>query len=145
MLGGTASLDASAVFWERWRAHVKELLPGIHGHQKKTLAFFVIGIVVSGSTVLHRVAECIRVQGINPATMTRIERRRARLIANDRLVVTNIWELFLSQMRSLWQGKSLRFMLDGPPCRADATIMDLGFWVHSRVLPVAWAVMPGGA
>jgi hypothetical protein len=52
-------MDASAVLWERWRAQVKELLPRIHGHQKKTLALFVIGIVLSGSAVLQRVAEVL--------------------------------------------------------------------------------------
>ncbi len=38
-------MDASALLWERWRAQVKELFPRIHGHQKKTLALFVMGIV----------------------------------------------------------------------------------------------------
>lgn len=38
-------MDASIVGWERWREQVKEFLPGIHSHQKKTLALFVIGII----------------------------------------------------------------------------------------------------
>jgi hypothetical protein len=45
MLGGTASLDASALVWEPWRVQVQEVFPKIHGHHKKTLAVFVIGIV----------------------------------------------------------------------------------------------------
>jgi hypothetical protein len=32
-------------------------LPGLHGHQKKTLALFVLGIVLAGSAVMQRVAE----------------------------------------------------------------------------------------
>ena len=40
-----------------WHEQLKELLPGIHGHQKKTLAFFVLGIVLSGCAVMQRVAE----------------------------------------------------------------------------------------
>ncbi len=36
----------------------------------KTLAVFVIGIVLSGSAILQRVAESISLQGINPAKMT---------------------------------------------------------------------------
>ncbi len=135
-------MDASALLWERWSAQVKELLPAIHGHQKKTLAFFVIGIVLSGSTVLQRVTESISLQGINPAKMTSIERRLARFIANDRVVVTKIWDDFLSQVLVFWRGKSLRFVLDGTPLRDDATIVYLGLLVHSRVLPVAWTVMP---
>jgi len=109
-------MDASAVLWECWRAQVKELLPGIHGHQKKTLALFVIGIVLSGSAVLQRVAEGISLQGINPAKMTSIERRLARFLANDRVKGTKIWDDFLSQVLGFWHGKSLRFVLDCTPC-----------------------------
>jgi hypothetical protein len=135
-------MGASIVLWERWREQVKELLPGIHGHQKKTLALFVIGIILSGSAVLQRVAEGISLQGINPAKMTSIERRLARFIANDRVVVTSIWNAFLAQVLPFWQGKPMRFVLDCTPFRDDATIVYLGLLVHSRVLPVAWAVMP---
>ncbi len=47
-----------------------------------------------------------------------------------------------SQVLVFWHGESLRFVLDGTPLRDDATIVYLGLLVHSRVLPVAWAVMP---
>lgn len=58
-------MDASALLWEQWRAQVKALFPKIHGHQKTTLALFVIGIVLAGSAVLQRVAEGSSVHGIN--------------------------------------------------------------------------------
>lgn len=109
-------MDASAVLWERWSAQVKELFPKIHGHQKKTLALFVIGIVLTGNAVLQRVAEGISLHGIDPAKMTSIERRLARFLANDRVVVTNVWDVFLSQVLVFWHGKSLRFVLDCTPC-----------------------------
>jgi hypothetical protein len=114
----------------------------MHGHQKKTLALFVIGMVLAGSAVLQRVAESVSVHGINPAKMTSLERRLARFIANERVVVTKIWNAFLSEVLPFWQGKPMRFILDGTPLRADATIVYLGLLVYSRVLPVAWAVMP---
>jgi hypothetical protein len=136
-------MDASALLWERWSAQVKELFPRIHGHQKKTLGLFVIGIVLAGSVVMQRVAEGISLHGINPAKMTSIERRLARFIANDRVVVSKIWEDFLSQVLPFWQGKPLRFVLDCTPIGRDATIVYLGVLVHSRVFPLAWAVMPG--
>ena len=113
-------MDASALLWERWKAQVKELFPKIHGHQKKTLALFVMGIVLSGSAVLQRVAEGISLQGINAAKMTSMERRLARFIANDRVEVTKIWEDFLSEVLPFWHGKPLRFVLDGTPFRDDA-------------------------
>lgn len=98
--------------------------------------------MLSGSPVQQQVAERLRVQGINPAKMTRSERRRARFLATDRLVVPKIWEHVVSQMRSLWQGTSLRFVLDWTPFRDEAPGVSVGLLVPSRVLPGAWAVMP---
>jgi hypothetical protein len=31
-------MDTGSVLWMNWQEQLKELLPGIHGHQKKTLA-----------------------------------------------------------------------------------------------------------
>jgi Transposase DDE domain len=135
-------MDASIILWQQWLAQVKDLLPEIHGHQKKTLALFVLGIALSGCAVLQRIAEKVNLQGMSPVKMTSIERRLARFIANERVVVTKIWNTFLGQVLPFWQGKPMLFVLDGTPFRDDATIVYLGLLVHSRILPVAWAVMP---
>ena len=74
--------------------------------------------------------------------MSSIERRLARFIANERLVVPVIWKLFLAQVLAPFRGQQLYFVLDNTPFRDDLTIVYLGLLVHSRVLPVAWAVMP---
>jgi hypothetical protein len=49
----------------------------------------------------------------------------------------------VSLVLPFWHGKPLHFVLNCTPIRSDATIVYLGLLVHSRVLPVAWAVMPG--
>ena len=125
-----------------WHEQLKELLTGMHGHQKKTVAFFVLGIVLSGSAVRHRVAETFYERGLSEAKMSSIERRLARFIANSRIVVPLIWKLFLAQVLTPFRGQALAFVLDNTPFRDDLTIVYLGLLVHSRVLPVAWAVMP---
>jgi Transposase DDE domain len=135
-------MDASSVLWMNWHEQLKELLAGIHGHQKKTLAFFVLGIVLSGSAVMQRVAETLSEHGLSEAKMTSIERRLARFIANKRIVGPLIWKLFLAQVLAPFRGQHLYFVLDNTPFRDDLTIVYLGLLVHSRVLPVAWAVMP---
>ena len=135
-------MDVSSVLWTNWHEQLKELLTGIHGHQKKTLAFFVLGIVLSGSAVMQRVAETLSERGLSEAKMTSIERRLARFIANERIVVPLIWKLFLEQVLTPFRGQQLYFVLDNTPFRDDLTIVYLGLLVHSRVLPVAWAVMP---
>ncbi len=135
-------MNSASVLWENWQAQVKDLLEGSHGHQKKTLAFFVLGIVLSGSAVLQRVAEVLQERGISEAKMTSIERRLARFIANERIVVVFIWKQFLAQVLPYFQGQKLRFVLDATPFQDEMTIVYIGLLVHSRVLPVAWKVMP---
>jgi Transposase DDE domain len=135
-------MDASSVRWTNWQEQLKELLPGIHGHQKKTLALFVLGIILSGSAVMQRVAETAHERGLSEAKMTSIERRLARFIAHERIVVPVIWKLFLAQVLTPFRGHTLTFVLDNTPFRDELTLVYLGLLVHSRVLPVAWAVMP---
>jgi hypothetical protein len=56
-------MDTCSVLWMNWHEQLKELLPGMHGHQRKTLAFFVLGIVLSGCAVMQRVAETVSERG----------------------------------------------------------------------------------
>ena len=56
-------MDASVILWEKWHEQVKQLFEGMHGHQKKTLALVVIGIILAESAVLQRMAESIQLAG----------------------------------------------------------------------------------
>jgi hypothetical protein len=136
-------MDASQVLWEKWQEQVKGLFPKLHGHQQKQLALMVAGMVVSGCGVLQRVAEDIQRQGWSQAKMSSIERRLERFVANEQIVVSTLWNTFLGEVLPYWNGKKLTFVLDCTPYNAQFSIVYLGLLVHSRVLPVAWAVMPG--
>jgi hypothetical protein len=140
--GGRNAMDSPSTLWSRWHEQVKGLFPELHSHQQKTLALFVIGMVLSGCAVVQRVAEELSLRGINPAKMSSIERRLARFLANERIVVTQVWKQFLRHVLPAFRDKPLRFVLDMTPFNADATIIYIGLLVHSRLLPVAWCVMP---
>jgi hypothetical protein len=129
--------------WQKWQEQVKLILPAVHGHRTKALALLVFGMVLSGSAVLQRIAENLRLSGVSEAKMPSIERRLARFVANKSVVVTQIWDQFLEQVLVFWRDQRLLFVLDCTPCGEHATIIYLGLLVHSRVLPVAWCVMPG--
>jgi len=131
-------MDASITGWEKWQEQVKDLLPGVHGHQKKTLALCALGIILSQSAVLQRMAEGISLAGIGRAKMVRIQRRFARFIANDRVQVSKVWE----QVLAYWKGKQVLLVLDCTPFGDRASIVYLGRLVQSRVLPGAWRIMP---
>jgi hypothetical protein len=126
-------MNTASVRWQNWHAQVEEVLTGWHGHQKNTLAFLVLGIVLSGSAVLQRVAEVLQQQGISQAKMTSIERRLARFVANDRIVVAFVWKQFLAQVLPYFGGQKLRLVLDATPIQEEMTIVYLGLLVHSRV------------
>lgn len=138
----TISRDASTVLWEKWQKQVLDLLPGIHGHRKKTLALSVLGMVLSQSAVLQRMAESLYLHGIRAAKMPSIERRLARFMANEDVQVRTIWQDVLAQLLPFWKGKAVQFVLDCTPIDDRATIVYVGLLVHSRVLPIAWRVMP---
>ncbi len=108
-------MDASQVVWEKWHEQVKGLFSGLHGHQQKMLAWLVAGMVVSGCAVLQRVAEEIQQQGWSEAKMSSIERRLERFVANEPIVVNEIWNAFPGEVVPYWQGKKLTCVLDCTP------------------------------
>ncbi len=74
--------------------------------------------------------------------MPSIERRFARFVGNSRVQVSKIWKQFLTQVLAYWKGKPVQLVLDCTPFDDRAIIVYLGLVVHSRVLPVAWRIMP---
>jgi len=79
-------MNASITVWKNWQEQVKQVVAGVHGHQKKTLALVVMGVILSGSAVLQRIAESLYVHGINEAKKVSIERRTDRGLAGSPLV-----------------------------------------------------------
>ena len=133
-------MKAPECLWRQWSAQVRQFLPQIHGHRSKTLAFFVLGVLLAGTTRVPRVAEALL--AISPAKSPSIERRLARFLANDRIEVASLWTPLLSQFLRFWRDQRLLFVLDGTSIDERASVLYLGLLVHSRLLPVSWQVMP---
>ena len=60
----------------------------------------------------------------------------------ERVQVSTIWKQFLTQVLAYWRGKLVRLVLDCTPFDDRATMVYLGLLVQSRVLPIAWRIMP---
>lgn len=73
--------------------------------------------------MLQRIAESVPVAGISEAKMVSLERRLARCVATERIVVSSVWKPFLSQVLPAWHGKAVRLVLDCTPCGDQATIV----------------------
>jgi hypothetical protein len=133
-------MKASLYLWRQWSAQVRQLLPDVHGHRTKTLAFFVFGLVLSGKARLPLVAE--ELLRISSANTPSIERRLARFLANEHIHVVPLWTSFLAHLLPFFRDQRLTFVLDTTPLDDRACVVYLGLLVHSRLLPVGWRVMP---
>jgi hypothetical protein len=133
-------MKAPERLWRQWSAQLHEFLPQIHGHRSKTLAFFVLGVVLAGTTRVPRVAEALL--AISSAKTPSIERRLARFLANDQIEVDSLWRPLLGQFLRFWRDQRLVFVLDGTTLDERIHVIYLGLLVHSRLLPVSWQVLP---
>jgi hypothetical protein len=135
-------MDASDLLLEHWIRQVKELFPTLHHYQQESLALCVQGVVQSGTAVMQRVAETLWEQLSSETKLVSYERRLQRFVANERIEVQTCWKAFLQQVLPFWKSKPVTLILDLTPYTQEATIVYLGILVQSRILPVAWCVMP---
>ncbi len=125
----------------QWHGQVKQLFTLLHGHQKKVLALFVLGAIKAESIVVARVAEELLTE--TEAKVPSIERRLQRFLSNERVEVEPVWEQFLAEVLPAWRGKEVTLILDLTPLEEHAQVVYVGLLQQSRVLPLAWKVMPG--
>ena len=125
-----------------WHKQVKELFPQLHSYQQETLAYCVQGIVQTGSAVMQRVTETMTEYLDSETKMTSHERRMQRFAENERIDVDKCWEMFLETILPYFKGKKMTLVLDPTPYTETSTIVYLGILVSTRVLPIAWCIMP---
>lgn len=135
-------MQACDLLWEQWRQQVKELFPSLHRYQQDTLALVVQGLVQSGNAVMQRVAEEMWESWSRPTKAVSYERRLQRFVANERIEVSTCWKTFLEKVLVVWDRQPVTLVLDLTPYTNQMTIVYVGILLQSRVLPVAWEVMP---
>lgn len=135
-------MQASDLLLEQWKQQVKELFPDLHCYQQDILASAVQGLVQSGNAVMQRVAEVMWESWDSSTKAVSSERRLQRFVANERIEVQTCWETFLEKVLAVWETQPVTLVLDLTPYNEQMTIVYVGILLHSRVLPVAWEVMP---
>jgi len=131
----------SSLLCEAWQRQVQAFFTSLHGHQSKTLAWFVLGAIRAQSIVLPRVAEALLAE--SEAKASSIERRLERFVSNPRIDVEHSWEELLTQVMPFFRKESLRVIIDVTSYEEHAQVIYVGLLAHSRVLPLVWKVMPG--
>jgi len=124
-----------------WQKQVKEFFTQLHGHQSKTLALFVLGAIKAKSIVIPLVAEELLAE--SEAKASSIERRLERFLSNDRVDTEKTWDSLLLQIMPYFRRGPMRLVIDLTSYEEHAQVIYIGLLQHSRVLPLAWKVMPG--
>jgi hypothetical protein len=124
-----------------WQTQVKEFFTQLHGHQSKTLALFVLGAIQAKSIVIPQVAEALLAE--SEAKASSIERRLERFLSNERIDTEETWNALLEQIMPYFRQGPMRLVIDLTPYEEHAQVIYIGILQHSRVLPLAWKVMPG--
>jgi hypothetical protein len=101
-------MNASEGLWRQWSGQLRAFLPDVHGHRSKTLAFFVLGVMLAGTTRLPRVAEAL--VGVSAATTPSIERRLSRCLANQQIIVVPLWTRLIGHCLAFWRDRRLVFV-----------------------------------
>lgn len=131
----------SSVLCRAWQKQVQEFFTSLHGHQSKTLAWFVLGAIRAQSIVIPQVAEALLAE--SEAKASSIERRLERFLSNPRIDVEQTWEALLSQVMPFFRQEPMRIIIDVTSYEEHAQVIYVGLLAHSRVLPLVWKVMPG--
>ncbi len=134
-------MNAFSPLCAEWHQQVKDFFGQLHGHQSKGLALFVWGAIKAESLVLARVAEELLSE--SEAKVPSIERRLQRFVSNERIDVETVWDDFLSAIGTYWRQKEAVLVLDITPFEEHAQVVYVGLLQQTRVLPLAWKVMPG--
>ena len=133
--------DAFSPLCTVWNEQVKQFFTNLHGHQSKTLAMFVWGAIKANNIVVQRVAEELLAE--SHAKCESIERRLRRFLSNERVEVKETWDHLLKQVLPYWKDKKVYLVLDVTPFDEHAQVIYVGLIQKTRVLPLAWRVMPG--
>ena len=97
--------------WQQFARLVKQVVPTVHGHRCKTLAWLVMGIMLAKSVSSAQIAEVLRrVQGTQASSQ---ERTFSRFLANEAIDAQAVWQNFLPVLLAGWARQpELTFVVD---------------------------------
>jgi hypothetical protein len=121
-----------------WQAQLRALVTGVRKTQTELLALLALGVLLAGTVRLPAVAAAV------PLTATDESRTRRfrRWLANERVEVPALWAPLRRALLADLAGHELLFVVDPTPQAGHATVVVLGLVRRTRVLPLAWRVVP---
>src|ERR1700694_194013 len=116
--------------WQQFARLVKQIVPSAHGHQCKTLAWLVLGVMLAKSVSSAQIAEVLRrVQRTQASSQ---ERTFSRFLANTAVDAQALWQDFLPVLLAGWtQQTELTFVVDTTLLGDWAILVSFGLLHHS--------------
>ena len=124
--------------WHVFDTQLAQLLPAVHRARLHVLALLTVGMLLAETVVLPRIAAALPL-GVRRASL---EKRFARFLANPAVDAHELWAGLLPALLADRAGTPIELVFDPTPQNGTFTVLVLGLIEHSRVLPVAWAVVP---
>jgi hypothetical protein len=124
--------------WHAFDAQLHLLLPDVHRARLHVLALLTLGLLWAEAVAVPRIARTLPLT----AKQASIEKRLTRFLANRKVEVAPLWTGLLPSLLADRAGTAIDLVFDPTPHNGRFTILALGLVDRSRVLPVAWRVVP---
>lgn len=124
--------------WHAFDRQLSILLPDVHRARLHVLALLTLGMLWAETVTLPRIARTL------PLGVKRVstEKRLARFLRNPKVDADALWRGLLPHLLADRAGAPLTLVFDPTPHTGRFTILVLGLLDHSRVLPLAWRIVP---
>ncbi len=120
---------------QEWDQQLGWLLPGERKTRVKALAAFALGVMISGSVTLLKVAHSLPLGAADAS----VERRLRRWLANGAVSVEAMRGPLVRALLAGYRDREVALALDPTPRRGSpGGVYVLGLVAHKRVLPLAW-------
>jgi hypothetical protein len=124
--------------WHAFEPQLRAILPDVRRTQVRVLCLLTLGMLWAEAVGLPRIAAALPLAVRRAST----ERRLARFLANRAVDPAALWAGLLPALLADRAGTAIELVFDPTPQNGTFTILSLGLIDRSRVLPVAWAVLP---
>jgi hypothetical protein len=124
--------------WHAFESQLQAILPDVRRTQVRVLCLLTLGMLWAEAVALPRVAATLPLAVRRAST----ERRLARFLANPAVDPAALWAGVLPALLADRAGTAIELVFDPTPQNGTFTVLSLGLIARSRVLPVAWAVVP---
>lgn len=124
--------------WHAFDTQLQAILPGVNRARLHVLALLTLGLLWAETATLPRVARTLPLAVKRAST----QRRLARFLANPKVDADALWGGLLPHLLADRAGAALTLVFDPTPHTDRFTVLVLGLLDHSRVLPLAWRIVP---